>query len=231
MPVASWPRSCDGPIAGRSTDADLRKPMELYRQARAEGGFDAGIEMALGAVLVNPQFLFRIEPDPPGVAPHSAYRIPDVQLASRLSFFLWSSIPDDELLDLAERGELSKPEVLERQVRRMLADPRSRSLVTNFAGQWLHLRNLESITPDLRLFPDFDDNLRQAFRRETELLFEERPARGPERARPAEVGPHLPERAPGPALRHPARLRQPVPPRAGRGRQQCGAACSARGAS
>ncbi len=155
-----------------ATDADLKKPMELYRAARASGDFDAGIEMALSAVLVNPQFLFRIEPDPPGVAPGSAYRIPDIQLASRLSFFLWSSIPDDELLDLAERGELSKPEVLERQAVRMLADPRSRSLVSNFAGQWLHLRNLDSITPDLRLFPDFDDNLRQSFRRETELLFE-----------------------------------------------------------
>jgi hypothetical protein len=154
------------------TEADFRKPMELYRIARAEGGFDAGIEMALAAVLVNPEFLFRIEQDPSGVATRSAYRIPDVQLASRLSFFLWSSIPDDELLDLAERGDLGKPGVMEGQVRRMLADPRSRSLVTNFAGQWLHLRNLESITPDLRLFPDFDDNLRQAFRRETELLFE-----------------------------------------------------------
>ena len=153
-------------------DADLRKPMELYRVARAEGGFDAGIEMALCAVLVSPQFLFRIEADPPGVSPGSAYRLPDIQLASRLSFFLWSSIPDDELLDLAARGELGRPEVFERQVRRMLADPRSRSLVSNFAGQWLHLRNLESITPDLRLFPDFDDNLRKAFRRETELLFE-----------------------------------------------------------
>jgi hypothetical protein len=153
-------------------EADLRKPMELFREARGEGGFDSGIEMALGAVLVSPQFFLRIEPDPPGVAPHSAYHVPDVQLASRLSFFLWSSIPDDELLDLAERGELARPEVLERQARRMLADPRSRSLVSNFAGQWLHLRNLESITPDLRLFPDFDDNLRQAFRRETELLFE-----------------------------------------------------------
>jgi len=153
-------------------DADLKKPMELFRRARAEGDFDAGIEMALSAVLVSPQFLFRIESDPPGVAPSSAYRILDVPLASRLSFFLWSSIPDDELLDLAERGELSQPQVLERQVRRMLADARSQSLVSNFAGQWLHLRKLESITPDLRLFPDFDDNLRQAFRRETELLFE-----------------------------------------------------------
>jgi Protein of unknown function (DUF1592)/Protein of unknown function (DUF1588)/Protein of unknown function (DUF1585)/Protein of unknown function (DUF1595)/Protein of unknown function (DUF1587) len=154
-------------------DEDLRKPMEFFRQARAEGDFDSGIEMALSAVLVNPQFLFRIEPDPPGVSADSAYRIPDVQLASRLSFFLWSSIPDDELLDLATSGELSKPGVIERQARRMLSDPRSRSLVSNFASQWLHLRNLESITPDLRLFPDFDDNLRQSFRRESELLFEE----------------------------------------------------------
>jgi Protein of unknown function (DUF1592)/Protein of unknown function (DUF1588)/Protein of unknown function (DUF1585)/Protein of unknown function (DUF1587)/Protein of unknown function (DUF1595)/Planctomycete cytochrome C len=153
-------------------EGDLRKPMELYRQARKEGGFDAGIEMALSAVLVNPRFLFRIESDPPGVAPQSAYRLPDLQLASRLSFFLWSSIPDDELLDLATRGELSKPDVLEPQVRRMLTDRRSQSLVTNFADQWLRLRNLDSITPDLRLFPDFDDNLRQAFRRETELLVE-----------------------------------------------------------
>jgi hypothetical protein len=154
------------------TDVDLQKPMEFFRQSRREEGFDSGIEMALSAVLVNPQFLFRIEADPPGVAPNSAYRVPDLALASRLSFFLWSSIPDDELLDLATRGELDKPEILEREVRRMLADPRSRNLVNNFASQWLHLRNLESITPDLRLFPDFDDNLRQAFRQETELLFE-----------------------------------------------------------
>jgi hypothetical protein len=154
------------------TDADLQKPLELFAKARAEGDFDAGIEMALSAVLVSPQFLFRIELDPPGVAPQTAYRIPDVSLASRLSFFLWSSIPDYELLELASRGELCKPEVLERQVRRMLADSRSHSLVSNFASQWLHLRNLDSITPDLRRFPDFDDNLRQAFRQETELLFE-----------------------------------------------------------
>ncbi|MCH7995366.1 MAG: DUF1592 domain-containing protein, partial [Planctomycetes bacterium] len=151
---------------------DLKKPMELYREARAQGDFDDGIEMALSSVLVNPQFLFRIEQDPDGVAPNTAYRVSDLDLASRLSFFLWSSIPDDELLDTAIRGELTKPEVLEQQVRRMLTDPRSQSLVSNFAGQWLYLRNLESTTPDMRLFPDFDDNLRQAFRQETELFFE-----------------------------------------------------------
>ena len=155
-----------------ATEDDLKKPLELYRQARADGDFDAGIEMALSAVLVNPQFLFRIEHDPPDIATQTAYRISDIDLASRLSFFLWSSIPDDELLDLATRGELNKPAVLEQQVRRMLNDERSQSLVTNFASQWLHLRNLDSVTPDLRQFPDFDDNLRQALRRETELLFE-----------------------------------------------------------
>ncbi|WP_165226121.1 DUF1592 domain-containing protein [Aquisphaera insulae] len=152
---------------------DFRKPMELFRTARAEGDFDAGIEMALAGVLVSPEFLFRIEPDPQGAAPGSAYRVPDVPLASRLSFFLWSSMPDDELLDLAEAGRLAEPATVAAQARRMLADPRSSSLTTNFAAQWLHLRNLDAITPDLRLFPDFDDNLRQAFRRETELLFDD----------------------------------------------------------
>jgi hypothetical protein len=154
------------------TDADLQGPLALYRQARAEAGFEAGIEMALSAVLVSPQFLFRVEQDPAGVPPNAVYRLSDLELASRLSFFLWSSIPDDELLDVAGAGKLKEPAALERQVRRMLADPRSRTLVTNFASQWLHLRNLESITPDMRLFPDFDDNLRQAFRQETELFFE-----------------------------------------------------------
>ena len=128
--------------------------------------------MALSAVLVSPQFLFRVEPDPAGVPAKTAYRVSDLELASRLSFFLWSSIPDDELLDVAIAGKLDEPAVLERQVRRMLADARSRALVDNFASQWLHLRNLESITPDMRLFPDFDDNLRQAFRQETELFFD-----------------------------------------------------------
>ncbi|MBA3312734.1 MAG: DUF1592 domain-containing protein [Planctomycetaceae bacterium] len=153
-------------------EEDLVTPLAFFRQGREENGFEGGIETALSAVLVNPQFLFRIERDPAGVPPGTAYRISDLELASRLSFFLWSSIPDDELLHLAERRELSRPEILERQVRRMLADERSRSLVTNFAGQWLYLRNLDSVTPDMRLFPDFDDNLRQAFRRETELFFE-----------------------------------------------------------
>ena len=111
--------------------------------------------MALSSVLVNPQFLFRIERDPPDVPSGTAYRIDDVELASRLSFFLWSSMPDDELLDLAASGELSRPEVLEQQVRRMLADERSRSLVNNFAGQWLYLRNLESINPGYAAVPGF----------------------------------------------------------------------------
>jgi mono/diheme cytochrome c family protein len=154
-------------------DADLKRVLPLYHDARRDGDFDAGIEAALSAVLVSREFLFRIERDPPGIAAKTAYRVNDIELASRLSFFLWSSIPDDELLDLAERDELHKPDVLVKQARRMLADPRSQSLVTNFASQWLHLRNLDSITPDGRLFPDFDDNLRQAMRRETELLFEE----------------------------------------------------------
>ncbi len=154
------------------TDADLRRPLELYRDARNEGGFDAGIEMALSAVLVSPHFLFRVEQEPAGVPAKTPYRVSDLDLASRLSFFLWSSIPDDELLTVAAAGTLHEPAVLERQVRRMLTDARAQALVTNFASQWLHLRNLDSITPDMRLFPDFDDNLRHAFREETELFFD-----------------------------------------------------------
>ncbi|MFL6280077.1 MAG: DUF1592 domain-containing protein [Vicinamibacterales bacterium] len=152
------------------TDADLQGPFELYQKARKDGDFDAGIEMALSAVLVSPRFLFRVEQDPPDISPDTPYRISDLELASRLSFFLWSSIPDDQLLNAAEAGTLHQPAVLERQVRRMLADSRSRALVNNFAEQWLHLRNLDSTIPDMRLFPDFDDNLRQAFRQETELF-------------------------------------------------------------
>lgn len=155
-------------------DADLDRILPFYRDARrGGGGFDAGIESALSAVLVSREFLFRVETDPADVATHTAYRVGDVELASRLSFFLWSSIPDDELLAVAERGELHDPAVLSKQARRMLADPRASSLVTNFAAQWLNLRSLDAITPDGRLFPDFDDNLRQSMRRETELALEE----------------------------------------------------------
>ena len=122
-------------------------------------------------MLINPEFLFRVELDPDEVAA-GAYRISDLELASRLSFFLWSSIPDDELLDAAIRGELSRPDELERQTRRLLADPRSFNLASNFAGQWLQLRNLVSVSPNPRLFPDFDDNLRRAMREETERFFD-----------------------------------------------------------
>jgi hypothetical protein len=153
-------------------EVDLKAPLDFYREGRDEADFDTGIEAGLGAVLVNPQFLFRIERDPTNLPPGSVYRIDSAELASRLSYFLWSSMPDDELLESAAKGELSQPDVLEKQVRRMLADKRSRSLASNFAGQWLYLRNLESFVPDMRLFPDFDDNLRQAMRRETELFFE-----------------------------------------------------------
>ena len=153
------------------TDQDVSDLLRFYQDARAQGDFDAGIEAALRALLVSPQFLFRIERDPPTAASGSAYRLSDVELASRLSFFLWSSIPDDDLLATALRGELSKPAVLERQVKRMLADSKSDALVNNFSGQWLYLRNLPQIVPDPRLYPDFDELLRQAFRRETELFF------------------------------------------------------------
>ncbi len=154
------------------TDDDLEKPLQFYAEARREGDFDAGIQAALSAILVSPHFLFRVERDPPHAAEGTAYNVTDTELASRLSFFLWSSIPDEELLASAELGLLSDRMGLEQQVRRMLADERASSLATNFGGQWLYLRNLDSITPDARLFPDFDDNLRQAMRRETELVLD-----------------------------------------------------------
>jgi mono/diheme cytochrome c family protein len=154
------------------TDRDIEVPLQLHAQARAEGGFDAGIEVALRAVLTSPEFLIRIERDPAGAAPGSVYRVSDLELASRLSFFLWSSIPDDRLLETAERGRLRDQAVLDAEVRRMLADPKADALTTNFASQWLYLRNLAAVVPNLRIYPDFDDNLRQGFRRETELFFQ-----------------------------------------------------------
>jgi hypothetical protein len=151
---------------------EIEPLMAFFVAGRREGSFDTGIQLALQRILATPKFVFRIEQDRADAAPGEAYRIADLELASRLSFFLWSSIPDDELLTLASRGRLKNPQVLEQQVRRMLADPRSRALVANFAGQWLQVRNLRGMAPNSNEFPDFDDNLRQAFQRETEMFFE-----------------------------------------------------------
>jgi hypothetical protein len=154
------------------TDDDLQAPLTAYRTGAMSGGFEAGIEMALRSILVSPNFLFRIENQPPAVKVNTPYRVSDLDLASRLSFFLWSSIPDDELLELAEKKRLSDPTVLNQQVRRMLADPRSQALVDNFAGQWLHIRNVGVHQPSPETLFHFDDNLRKAFEKETQLFFE-----------------------------------------------------------
>jgi hypothetical protein len=157
----------------RPVDAsDMAATLALYRDERTAGGdFDAGIRQGLSRILTSPAFLFRSEQDPAGLPAGAAHRISEIDLASRLSFFLWSSIPDDELLNLAVAGKLRAPGALEAQVKRMIADPRADSFMNAFTGQWLQLRNLDKVTPDLLLYPDFDDNVRQALRRETELLF------------------------------------------------------------
>jgi hypothetical protein len=154
------------------TDADLRPLLSFFNNGHSNGGFEKGIQIALQRLLASPDFLFRTERDPENVPPGTSYRISDLELASRLSFFLWSSIPDDPLLDLAVKGKLKDPGILEQQVRRMLADRRSQQLVKNFAGQWLQLRNVAGTHPDLEMFPDFDETLRRAFRAETELFFD-----------------------------------------------------------
>jgi mono/diheme cytochrome c family protein len=157
-----------------TTKEDIRTLLGFYKTGRVEGDFETGVRAALERLLVSPDFLFRVEADPDRVAPGMAYRLPDVEVASRLSFFLWSSIPDDELLDLAVAGKLGDARVLDRQVRRMLADPRARAaLVGNFFSQWLQVRNVWQITPDAnRKYPWFDDNLRTAFVKETELFLD-----------------------------------------------------------
>ncbi|HLH30890.1 MAG TPA: DUF1592 domain-containing protein, partial [Terriglobia bacterium] len=152
--------------------ADMKAPMAFYEDARKNGGdFNAGIRAGLARILASPAFVFRSEEDPAALPPGAPHRITDIELASRLSFFLWRSIPDDELLNTAVAGRLHDPLVLRAQVRRMLNDERADSMMTDFVGQWLQLRNLDKVTPDLLMFPDFDDNVRQAFRRETELFF------------------------------------------------------------
>ena len=154
------------------TEQDIALLLRFFADGRKRGTFDLGIESALRLILSSPSFLFRDERDPADVAPGKLYAVDDVSLASRLSYFLWSGPPDDELLALAEKGKLHETATYRAQVKRMLADPRANALVDNFAGQWLYLRNLRSVRPDVEQFPDFDDNLRQAMRRETELLFE-----------------------------------------------------------
>jgi hypothetical protein len=152
------------------SEADIQPLLSFYAEARASGGFDAGVERAIQALLVSSSFLYRVERDPSDA--HGAYRLTDLELASRLSFFLWSSIPDDHLLDLASQGGLKNPAVLDREVRRMLKDPRSEALATNFAAQWLRLRNVSGALPDDVIFPNFSDNLRQDFVTETQLFFQ-----------------------------------------------------------
>ena len=154
------------------TSAEVGVLVSFYHDARAASGFEGGIEMALRRLLMSPEFLFRVESEPANVASGQAYQVSDLDLASRLSFFIWSSIPDDELLDAAIKGTLRKKGVLEQQVRRMIADPRAEALSSNFAGQWLQLRTIEGSSPNEYLFPNFGENLRLDFRRETELLFD-----------------------------------------------------------
>ena len=154
------------------TISDLNPLLDFYKRGRAAGSFESAIGLAIRRLLIDPAFLFRAETDPTGAAPGTVSRLSDVSLASRLSFFLWSTVPDSELLTLAGQGRLREPAVLEHQVRRMLLDSKATALASNFAGQWLYLRNLQQARPDTQEFPDFDDSLRQGFRRETELLFD-----------------------------------------------------------
>jgi uncharacterized protein DUF1592/uncharacterized protein DUF1588/uncharacterized protein DUF1587/uncharacterized protein DUF1585/uncharacterized protein DUF1595 len=162
-------RAYRGPITG----GDVETLLEFYRAGRSEGSFEGGLKEALARLLVSPRFLFRIERDPANVQAGAVYRISDLELASRLSFFLWSSIPDDQLLDIAEHGRLKDPEILQQQAQRMLADARATAaLAENFGGQWLRLRNIKAVDPDPRIFPEFDDNLREDFLLETRLFLE-----------------------------------------------------------
>ena len=207
------------------TETDLQTPLRFYKEGRAEGGFEAGIEAGLQSILVNPEFLFRVGRSPANVAPNTAYRISDLDLASRISFFLWSSIPDDELLDVASRGKLHEPAMLERQVKRMLADARADALVENFAGQWLlpaesgHASAGSAIVHGLRRQPAAGVPPRDG------VVFRERHQGRPQRAGSADGQLHVSERAAGQALRDPERLREPLSAGdAGRDRA-CAAAC------
>jgi hypothetical protein len=174
-------RGCAKTILSTLARRAYRRPLEkgeieplvaFFEAGRREGSFDSGIQYALQRILASPRFAFRIEQEPADAVPGQPYKVADLDLAARLSFFLWSSIPDDELVTLASQGRLRNPQVLEQQVRRMLADPKSQALITNFTGQWLNLRGLKTVEPVVNIFPDFDDNLRLAFQREAELFFD-----------------------------------------------------------
>ena len=154
------------------TKGDTSRLLTFYRAGRAKGNFDSGIQMALRRLLASPSFVFRVEEDSPTAKAGTLQNVTDVELASRLSFFLWSSIPDNALMDLAAKGQLRNPAVLEREVRRMIADPKADAFVSNFSGQWLHTRNLRTVAPNHDEFPDFDDTLRDAFQTEAELFFD-----------------------------------------------------------
>ena len=200
-----------------ATEADLAELMPFYKDGKAAGennkaDFDLGIEKATERLLVSPQFLYRIEREPANATAGSTWRVNDSELASRLSFFLWSSIPDDRLLELAEQNKLHEPAVLLAQVRRMIDDPRAASLVTNFAEQWLYLRDIESKQPDEILFPEFDQTLREAMREETELFLFERVPRESQRSRTSFRQLHIPQRTPRAPLRHFGNSRQLLPP-------------------
>ena len=205
----------------------MTRLLDFYTKERATGGdFDAGIEGALRFMLVHPRFLYRVEQDPVNVAPAANYRISDLELASRLSFFIWSSIPDEELSGVATAGRLQNPAVLEQQVRRMLKDERARALGSNFAGQWLYLRNLRGLQPDADVYPDFDHNLREALQRETEMLFESIVLEDRAGDHAAQRGLHVPQRTSGAPLRRAEHLRHTIPPGRGDGRGAQGSAGS-----
>ena len=197
---------------GTAGESDVETLLEFYEAGRREGGFENGIQFALERLLADPAFLYRVERDPVDIAADTNYPITDIELASRLSFFLWSSQPDDELIAVAENNTLSDPGVLNQQVQRMMADPRSQAMVDNFAGQWLYLRNMRGVYPDPLIFPQFDENLREAFQRETGLfignqLREDRSLLELLSADYTYVNQRLAEH-----YRDPERLRQPVPP-------------------
>jgi hypothetical protein len=201
------------------TDAEMKTVIGFFKSGRSEATFDAGLQFAIQRILADPGFLFRVAEEPAGLAAGASYRIPDLELASRLSFFLWSSVPDGELLDLATRGKLGAPGVLEAQVQRMLADSRSSALIENFAGQWLLLRNLKNISPTPDLFPDFDESLRAVVQARDRTVSRESASRRPQRARAVERELHFRQRTAGAPLRHHQRSRLELPTRHARRRQ------------